>query len=174
MKYRSPLINRRTDLCREGLCEKHSVRQANAAPAAYVQARSQRGDSHIPAIEVFAALKDGNRLREWGMQHPGSFAGQCRAIFHSELRQQRRDVKFHGSYGDIQLGRNLLVGAVMNHGLQDFSLPGAERGRMGYGTAFREKLLGAGQHMAGDGIFSGNENHEIVRIVSAREALHGK
>jgi len=116
----------------EGLGEKNPVRETNAASAVYVHARSQRWHAHLSAIEVFASLKDGNGLCEGGVQDAARFAGQCGAIFHSELREQRRDMKFHGPHGDTQLGRNLFVGAMMDHGVQNFALPGAERGRMRY------------------------------------------
>ena len=161
----------------EDLGEKNPLGETNRSSAVCIHASSERRNSHIPAIEIFAALEDGSRLqipRHGRPQHAAGFMGQFCAIPDSELGKERRDMKLHGSHGDVQFGGNFLVGAVADHGIQNFALPGTEGSRMGRGAAFGEKFLGACQHLARDVIFGGNENHEIVGIVAPCEALHGQ
>lgn len=162
---------------REDLRQKYPVREANGTSAVYIHASREHGDAHIPAVQIFAALENGNLFhfsRRRRTQHAAGFVGQRRAIFHSELREKRGNVKFHGSHRNVQLGGNFLVRAVANHEIQNFALPGTEGGGMAHRAALHEKLFCARQHIAGDGVLCRDKNHEIVGVIAPREALHGK
>ena len=52
--------------------------------------------------------------------------GKLAPVRHSELAQKGGDMELHRADGNVQLRRDFLIGAIADHGVQDFFLPGAQ------------------------------------------------
>lgn len=94
---------------------------------------------------------------------------QVPATLDAELREQGRDMKFHGADGNVQATGYFLVDAIAEQLEEDFILARAERYRGGEAASETEKLLGLAGHAASELIVCGNADG----VVGGRIAAHG-
>jgi hypothetical protein len=103
---------------------------------------------------------------------PGSSARQLRARLHPEFAQQRRHMEFHSAHRDIQPRRNFLVRAVVDHRVQDFSLPGAQRRWASDRAPLSQQFLGPRYQPRHQRLFGRNQNLKLRGILPAHQTLH--
>lgn len=101
-------------------------------------------------------------------------ARQLAAIPDAELVEQRRNVKFYGSDGDIEIRGDFFIRPVANHCMEDFPLARAQASGTSRRASFVEKPFRPRYQPVRQLLVGGHKYGKVAWLRPADQTLHGK